>query len=64
VAAGANHGANIGLLKPDETATATAAVRRWAGVTAPAAALSASGAPVYIPSLDDHNLALDRQFSR
>jgi hypothetical protein len=64
VAAGANHGANISLLKPDETATATAAVQRWAGVTAPAASLAASGSPVYVPSLDDHNLALDRQFNR
>jgi hypothetical protein len=63
VAAGANHGANISLLTPAETATATAAVQRWAGVTAPAAALAA-GAPAYIPSLDDHNLALDRQFNR
>ncbi|WP_432834833.1 S28 family serine protease [Dactylosporangium sp. CA-092794] len=64
VAAGANHGANIGLLKPAETATATAAVQRWAGVPTPAAALTASAAPSYIPSLDDHNLALDRRFNR
>jgi len=63
VAVGANHGANISLLTPPETATAKAAVQRWAGVT-PAAASLAAGAPDYIPALDDHNLALDRSFNR
>ncbi|UWP80157.1 S28 family serine protease [Dactylosporangium fulvum] len=61
VAAGANHGANIAKLTPDETATATAAVQRWAGVTAPS--FAASGSPVYIPSLDDHDLALDHRYN-
>ncbi|WP_432985531.1 S28 family serine protease [Dactylosporangium sp. CA-233914] len=64
VAAGANHGANIAALKPGETAKATAAVQRWAGVTPPAASFAASGTSAYIPSLDDHNLALDRDFNR
>ncbi|MFG2037514.1 hypothetical protein [Dactylosporangium sp. NPDC048998] len=64
VAAGANHGANISRLEPAETATATATVRRWAGVPAPTASFGASAAPAYIPSLDDHNLALDRRFNR
>ncbi|GAA0726611.1 aminopeptidase [Dactylosporangium roseum] len=62
-AAGANHGANISRLTAEEAATATAALRRWAAVTAPTA-FSASSAPAYIPSLDDHNLALDRRFNR
>ncbi|MFI5909227.1 S28 family serine protease [Dactylosporangium sp. NPDC051541] len=65
VAAGANHGANIAALKPDETAKATAAVQRWAGVTTPAASsFGASGSSSYIAGLDDHNLALDRKFNR
>jgi hypothetical protein len=61
-AAGANHGANIGLLTPDQAATATAAVQRWAAVTAPATA-ARSSAPGYLPSLDDWNPALDRRYS-
>ncbi len=36
VAPGANHGANIAALVPAEADAATAALRRWAGVTAPA----------------------------
>ncbi|GGM06753.1 S28 family serine protease [Dactylosporangium sucinum] len=60
VAAGANHGANIALLTAPESATATAAVRRWAGVPA----VTSLAGPSYIPSLDDHNLALDRRFTR
>ncbi|WP_238008641.1 S28 family serine protease [Dactylosporangium sp. AC04546] len=60
VAAGANHGANIALLSPAESATATAAVRRWAGVPA----VSSFAGPSYVPSLDDHDLALDRRFTR
>jgi hypothetical protein len=63
-AAGANHGANISRLKPDEIATATAAVQRWAGVPAPAAAFGASAAPAYIPSLDDRDPVLDRRYNR
>ncbi|MGQ0839000.1 S28 family serine protease [Actinokineospora sp.] len=35
-AAGANHGANIAALAPADGAAATATLRRWAGVTAPA----------------------------
>ncbi|MBM2620688.1 aminopeptidase [Actinoplanes sp. LDG1-06] len=34
VAPGANHGANISRLNPDEAAEATATLRRWAGVPA------------------------------
>lgn len=61
-AAGANHGANIGLLTPAETAAATATVQRWAGVTAPAG-LSASAVPAYVAELDAWNPALDRHLS-
>ncbi|MDQ7909939.1 S28 family serine protease [Phytohabitans sp. ZYX-F-186] len=61
VAAGANHGANIAQLTPAQTAAATATVQRWAAATQPA---SAARSATYIPSLDDHNLALDRRFSR
>jgi hypothetical protein len=61
-AAGANHGANIGLLTPDQAATATAAVQRWAAVSTPATA-ARSSAPGYLPSLDDWNPALDRRYS-
>ncbi|WP_097327506.1 S28 family serine protease [Paractinoplanes atraurantiacus] len=39
VAPGANHGANIARLKPEDAAAATAMLRRWAGV--PAAATTA-----------------------
>ncbi|WP_426509997.1 S28 family serine protease [Dactylosporangium sp. McL0621] len=63
MATGANHGANIAALKPDETAKATAALLRWANVTPPAASFGVSGTAGYIPGLDDHNLALDRRFS-
>ena len=59
VAAGANHGANISLLAPAEAATATAAVRRWAGVTAS----TARSAQSYNPALDDYNPALDRSLN-
>jgi hypothetical protein len=58
----ANHGATIGLLTPTESASATAAVLRWAGVTAPVGARSVS--PTYLPALDDYNPALDRRFNR
>ncbi|GAA2382313.1 S28 family serine protease [Dactylosporangium salmoneum] len=61
VAAGANHGANIAKLTPAETATATAAVQRWAGVSAPAASLAA---PARIASLDDRDPVMDRRFNR
>ncbi|MDR7276322.1 S28 family serine protease [Catenuloplanes atrovinosus] len=37
VAPGANHGANISRLTPEDAAAATATLRRWAGVSAPAA---------------------------
>jgi hypothetical protein len=58
----ANHGASIGLLTPTESASATAAVLRWADVTAPVGARSV--APAHIPAIDDYNPALDRRFSR
>jgi len=58
-AAGANHGANISLLTEAERAKATAALQRWAGVSAPAG-LRPAAAP-RIPSLDDWNPALERR---
>jgi hypothetical protein len=61
-AAGANHGANISLLAPDEVATATAALQRWAGVPSVTGLRAASAG--YVPALDDYNPALDRRFSR
>jgi hypothetical protein len=61
-AAGANHGANIGLLTPAETAEATATVQRWAGLTAPAG-LRAQTVPAYVAELDAWNPALDRRLS-
>ncbi|AGZ41896.1 S28 family serine protease [Actinoplanes friuliensis] len=59
VAAGANHGANISLLTPEEAATATAALQRWAGVTA-----KARQATAFDPVLDAYNPALDRRYNR
>jgi hypothetical protein len=53
-AAGGNHGSNISRLAPEEQLTATAALQRWAGVTAAPQARS------YIPQLDDYNPGLDR----
>jgi hypothetical protein len=64
VAQGANHGANISRLNPTEAATATAAVQRWAGVTAALRAGAGSVTMTHIAGLDDHNLALDRHFNR
>jgi hypothetical protein len=61
-APGANHGANISRLVPAESASATAAVRRWADVAAPVSARSA--APGHIAAIDDYNPALDRRFNR
>jgi hypothetical protein len=61
-AAGWNHGANISRLTPAEATTATTALQRWAGVPAPAAALTVP-APSYIPSLDDRDPALDRHYN-
>jgi hypothetical protein len=61
-APGANHGASISLLTPGESASATEAVLRWAGVAAPIGAKAAS--PRHIPALDDYNPALDRRFNR
>ena len=58
VAPGANHGANIGLLNPADSATATAAVLRWANVT-PVQGKASSR----IPGLDDYNPALDPHMS-
>ncbi len=58
-AAGANHGANVSLLTSPEQTEATAAIQRWAGVSAPAAARSAV-APT-IPALDSWNPALERR---
>lgn len=60
VAPGANHGATISLLTPAEAATATAAVRRWAGLST----AGTRGAQPYDLALDAYNPALDRRFSR
>ncbi|WP_412540013.1 S28 family serine protease [Longispora sp. K20-0274] len=57
-AQGANHGANIAKLTATETATATAALRRWAGYTPPAAL-----AGEHIPALDDWDPAMDRSLN-
>ena len=62
-AANANHGASIGLLTPDEAATATATVQRWAGLGIATRYLigpAAAGNPL----LDDRNPALDRRYNR
>ena len=57
VAAGANHGANIAKLTPGEAATATAAVQRWAGVPAPAAAATT------LAAIDERDPVLDRRLN-
>ncbi|MFI6098483.1 S28 family serine protease [Lentzea sp. NPDC051213] len=49
---GGNHGANIAKLPEKERAAATAAVLRWAGVSAPAASLSVATADEDPDSLD------------
>jgi hypothetical protein len=47
VAPGANHGANISRLAPDDAAAATAMLKRWAGVPASTlAARPADGLPI------------------
>jgi hypothetical protein len=56
-AAGANHGANISLLTPEERAEATTALQRWAGVEAPAMRKAAPR----VAALDGYNEALDRR---
>ena len=45
VAPGANHGANISRLAADDAAEATATLRRWAGVPAPATLRAADPLP-------------------
>ncbi|MEV6302630.1 S28 family serine protease [Actinoplanes sp. NPDC051861] len=46
VAPGANHGANIARLNPEDAAEATATLRRWAGVPAALSTLSVSDLPL------------------
>ncbi len=46
VAPGANHGANIAKLSPDDSAAATAMLRRWAGVPASFATKQSSDVPL------------------
>ncbi|MGY0236580.1 S28 family serine protease [Longispora urticae] len=58
-APGANHGANISRLVGDEAATATAALRRWAGYTAPAPSLAGE----HFPELDDWDPVMDRSLN-
>lgn len=57
VAPGANHGANIARLAPDDAAEATAMLRRWAGVPATAATAQLA-APLPIDDMlpDRHRL--------
>jgi hypothetical protein len=62
-APGANHGASIAVLTADDAATATAAVQRWAGLSAPGLR-AAEPTAAYVPALDDYNPALDRRFNR
>ncbi|GAA2753073.1 S28 family serine protease [Kitasatospora cinereorecta] len=56
-APGANHGAKIGSLSPDEATEATATLQRWAGV--PAAGTLAAAVPPFGP-LDEEGLRLER----
>ncbi|MGD9483101.1 S28 family serine protease [Streptomyces sp. TRM70308] len=62
VAPGANHGANIAQLTPNERADATAAVLRWAGVAGERAATArAAGADTALPgALAPYDAALDQ----
>ncbi|MDA0173891.1 S28 family serine protease [Solirubrobacter taibaiensis] len=53
-AAGANHGANIARLTAEENAEATAAVRRWAGLSIGAQARSPEPTITHVPELDDY----------
>ncbi|MEU4562400.1 S28 family serine protease [Actinoplanes sp. NPDC023936] len=46
VAPGANHGANIARLNPEDAAKATAMLRRWADAPAPVAATKAAALPI------------------
>ncbi|MEU8241823.1 S28 family serine protease [Actinoplanes missouriensis] len=46
VAPGANHGANIARLNPEDAAKATAMLRRWADVPAPVAATKVAALPI------------------
>jgi hypothetical protein len=46
VAPGANHGANIARLNPQDAAAATAMLRRWAGVPAAFAAPRSAELPL------------------
>ncbi|MFC3986869.1 S28 family serine protease [Actinoplanes siamensis] len=46
VAPGANHGANIARLSPEDAAQATAALRRWAGVPASLTSVASAGPPL------------------
>jgi hypothetical protein len=57
-AAGFNHGSTIARLSPADAATATAALRRWAGVST-AASLSAQ--PSFVPELDTYNPDAERR---
>ncbi|ANZ42761.1 aminopeptidase [Lentzea guizhouensis] len=51
VVPGGNHGANIAKLPDAQRAAATAAVQRWAGVSAPVAALDAGADPDSLDAL-------------
>jgi PS-10 peptidase S37 len=44
-----DHLTTVSLLSPDQRAEITATLRRWAGVTAPATALTATAAPAGLP---------------
>jgi hypothetical protein len=57
-APGANHGANIAALTPNDAAQATAALERWAGLTAAQARVASASA--HIDGLDDYDPAEER----
>lgn len=59
-APGANHGANIAALEADDGQQATAALRRWAGVSG-AQARSAAAASGHIAGLDNYDPADERR---
>jgi hypothetical protein len=59
IAPGFNHGSTIARLTPSDAATATATLKRWAGLPTTAAATTFS--TQFIPELDAHNPDLDRR---
>ncbi|SDI06886.1 PS-10 peptidase S37 [Actinokineospora alba] len=62
-APGANHGANIAALTPTERDAATAALRRWAGITVPTMQ-SPQSADITVPEVTDLDRAEPRNIRR